>query len=305
MFKRIRQGVHRSWVIMPHSGRVLKRHRQALLYPLCSFIFLIIVTRVGIMPLFRDLVTSPTSLLIHKLGSIVLLFSFYLLVSFVITLANTAMILNICRRLNQEVNNIKLDLIQAWQVLIPILHYSLLTATVNTIYLALRIVTGLVIGFILAPFIGNKLLEKAHKHPFLELTLMALPVVALEKQGLQNSLERARILLSQTWGPSVRQTYSHQLFLFLILLPVSAIVLITLKHGISVQDQAFVLASGQGLLWLILMTSQFGATLDAIYGLAAYRFAIAGHEDVYQFPNFCVQAFSSPTPATSESAKLD
>lgn len=278
------QRISNSWELFQASARVLSKDKELLLFPVISFIALIVVSAIFFIPMAIGGILD--SLFSEDFGffSLVPLFLFYIVQYFVIFFSNTALVGAALIRLRGGDPTLRDGFRIAASHFGPILGYALIAATVGIILKAAsernRGLTRFVVNLIgMAWNIG---------------TYLVVPILAVEDVGPIDAIKRSVELLKKTWGEQIAGNFG--------LGAISAIVSIGLV-GIGGAFTIFAI-SAQLDIWVIvivlvilvfalMLLALVNSTLTGIYTAAVYQYAADGQLESYFEPDLIQSAFTS------------
>ncbi len=264
MFERISN----SWRLVKASYAVLQADKELIVFPIISFIGMIIVSAVFFLPMLAagmlDSVDSREGL---SIVSYIVLFLFYVVTYTVIIFANTALIGATMIRLRGGDPTLNDGFRIASERFGKILGYALISATVGMILRALSEKTGL-FGQIAIGFVGMA---------WNLATFLAVPVLVAEDVGPIEAVKRSTALLKQTWGEQVVGNFG--IGMVFGLLTVGGVLLIgapLMAIGASIDSPALIMLAVALTIVFVMAISLVGSTLSGIYQAALYRYAVDG-----------------------------
>jgi hypothetical protein len=257
------QKIADSWELVKASAGVLNQDRELLVLPVLSFLATLVVAASFMLPVLsfkQALAANQIPPELYVLG-----FLFYFVQYFVIFFFNAALVGAAQMRFRDEDPTLGDALACARGVVIPLLGYAAIAATVGVILRAVaersgflgRLVVGLMgIGWTLATF-------------------LVVPVLVHEQVGPVEAIKQSTGLLKRTWGENIAGTVGIgtvfgvasvlvlfvTLALFMVLVPVSKFL------AIVVAVLAVVSLLGMAV---------YQAALTGIYQAALHRYATIG-----------------------------
>lgn len=292
MFERFR----RSWELVKASFQVLKSDKELIVFPIVSFVGVILVSLSFLIPLLGtgilDAVARDGSSQTTAFGVIhvIILFLFYLVMYTVIIFCQSALIGAAMIRLKGGDPTLSDGFRIAREHLMSILGYAAISATVGMILQGLsnsaRSNNNLV-GRLVAEFVIS-LIGMA----WTIVTFLVVPVLVMENIGPIDAIKRSAALLKKTWGEQLiggsGMGVVFGLATFGIIL--IGILLTMLFSQISGALAAVVVIV---VVVAVLGLSLLGSTLSGIYQAVLYLYATEG-QTAAQFPAELVQgAFKS------------
>ena len=265
MFRRIKF----TWSIMGASWEVLKKDKELLIFPILSFIAMIIVSASFIVPILLTSLPELEGLVEHPEGYsnldnvlyYVVLFAFYFCNYFVIIFFNSAIVGSAVTRMRGGEPTFGDALKIAFSRLPQILGWALMSATVGMI---LRMIEerSQMVGRIVAGLLGVA---------WTLTTYLALPVLVVEQKGPVETLKRSASLLKTTWGDQIVGNFSFGIIFFLLMLPAFLLIPLAVMAG---GTTTFVII-GVMVLYIALL-ALIQATLQTIFQAAIYLYATDG-----------------------------
>ncbi len=257
-----------SFKLVKESFAVLKKDKEIMLFPVISGLLTVMAFISLFVPFSFAFLGGEVSPSFFYL----LLFSYYLITSFIVIFFNSGLITCAHMRLNGKDPTFKDGLKKAWKHIDQIFVWSLISATVGLI---LRLIIdkieeseklgpiGKIVGMI---FIG--LLGMAWSF----LTFFVVPVMIFENKSVFASIKHSGSLFKKTWGENVIGQFSMGLvFLLLGLAGLGALVLAFLSGSLMV----IVVVGGLTLLYWTLLAI-LSASLNGIFVAALYNYATTG-----------------------------
>lgn len=254
----------RTWRLMGASWQMLVQDKRLVVFPLISGIALAAVVALFAVPMFVTM-----GMHVHAAGQLhaspqmyLAMFVFYFLAYFVIIFFNAGLIACVLKQMDGEQPTIGYGLAFAWQRLLQICGWALLTSSVGIL---LRMFEERV-GFIGRLIVG--LLGMAWSVT----SFLVVPVLVVEGSGPIESYRRSVEMLKRTWGEQIIGNVSFGL-LFALFGIGPAIVLFAV--AIKLGPAALLVAGAILTVWLIAL-GLVQSTLQTIYQAAIYRYAANG-----------------------------
>ncbi len=263
--------IKRSWELVKASVDVLKLDKELLIFPLISSIVMIFITLTFLIPtLVGNVLDSILNTGMPVFGYIVL-FLFYLVQYTVVYYNGTALVGAALIRLRGGDPTVRDGYRIAASRFLPILGWSLLSATVG---LVLNVLSnnskkqGRGIGQIVASLLGAA---------WNVITFLVVPVVAVEGLGPIKAVHRSWELLKRSWGEQISGTLSIGLVFGLIGV-LGSLLMIGIGVGLSILIESFVPGIVFGLLTVlfIMVVSLLNSTLSGIFSASVYAYAVDG-----------------------------
>jgi hypothetical protein len=272
----IMERIKRSWTLVEASLEVLKLDKELLIFPIISSIVMIFVTLTFLIPtLVGNLLDTVLSTGMPVFGYVVL-FLFYLVQYTVVYFNSTALVGAAMIRLRGGDPTVKDGYKIARERIMPILGWSLLSATVG---LVLNILSnnskkqGRGIGTIIASLLGAA---------WNVITFLVVPVVAVEGLGPIDAVKRSWELLKRSWGEQISGTLSIGLVFGLVGI-VGGLLLLGIGVGLSILIESFIpgILFGFLLALYIMVISLLSTTLSGIFSAAVYAYAADGQVGLF------------------------
>jgi len=279
MFERISN----SWQLVKASAEVLRADKELVVFPIVSFIALLIVTASFAIPtflagIFDSTVSGSDGI---PIAGYVIGFLFYLVQYFVIFFANSALVGAAMIRLRGGDPTVSDGFGIAMQRINKIFIYALISATVGMILRIFSERAG-ALGQIAASFVGMA---------WGLATYLVVPVLVVEDIGPIESVKRSTSLLKRTWGEQVVGNFGigtifGLLMVGTVLLGVPLIIL-----AASTESVVLILLVIGLLIMVIATLALLNATLSGIYAAALYRYAADGNTSGYFEQELIANAF--------------
>ncbi|MBZ0275783.1 MAG: DUF6159 family protein [Anaerolineae bacterium] len=258
----------RSWELVKASYSVLKSDKELLLYPIVSFIGVILVTISFALPmlaagLFDGLSRGDSS---TGIASAIVGFLFYLVMYTVIIFSNTALIGAAMIRLDGGDPTLADGFRIARERLGTIIGYALVSATVGIILRAIS-ERGGIVGQIASSILG---------FAWSVVSFLVVPVLVVENVGPVDAVKRSGELLKKTWGEQLAANFGmgavFGLLSFAILIPGMVLVFAT----IATKSVALIVLVVAVLAIVLIGLGLISSTLTGIFQAALYRYATQG-----------------------------
>jgi hypothetical protein len=268
--------IKRSWDLLKASWGVLKQDKELILFPIISGVIMFFITLTFLIPtivgnVLDNLVVNG----IPILGYIVL-FLFYLVQYTVVYFNSTALVGATMIRLRGGNPTVKDGYSIASSRIMPILGWSLVSATV---------------GLILNMLSRNSKNKGRSGRSFIAsllgaawnvLTFLVVPVLAVEGLGPIEAIKRSWELLKRSWGEQISGKLSIGLIFFLIGLG-GGLFLVGAGIGLSILIDNIIPAILFGILlvFFIMTLSLLNSTLSSIFSAAVYAYAAEGQTGMF------------------------
>ena len=245
--------------------------------------------------------TGPT-----RIFFFLVVYFIYGVLYFVTTFFNVALVNSIARRLDGDDPPLRRGISTAFQRIGPIALYTLVSATLGLVAILAKVLTNPFFGGVIVPFIGKQLWLRWRQLSYSIPLLMAVPVIALDQPVPENVFKRSELLVKETWGERVKPAHSIGLLALLVLLPIILLFAMPALQQGSAEHNADLIRLGSSVLLVSILTfTQVNALVNAIFALAAYRYATARKSDVFPGdPSYAEHAFVKPKKETDEGTAL-
>lgn len=266
------QRISNSWQLAKASAQVLRADKELLIFPLVSFIGLLLVTATFAIPTFLagvfDSIATESGI---PIVGYIIAFLFYLTQYFVIFFANTALVGAAMIRLDGGDPTVGDGFRIAMKHSVNILGYALIAATVGVILRFLSERAGW-IGSFVASLIGLG---------WNLATYLVVPVLVMEELGPVDAIKRSGTLLKKTWGEQIVGNVGigtiFTLFTFaVILLAIPFFIL-----AISTESIAIIILTIVLVVLTLATLGLISSALTGIYTAAVYRYAVNGDAGRY------------------------
>jgi len=263
--------IKRSWALAKASLDVLRKDKELMIFPIISAIGLLIVSLMFLIPsLVSNVLDGIMDNGLPVFGYVVL-FIFYLVQYTVIYFCNTALVGAAMIRLRGGDPTVKDGFNIAFSRLMPILGWSLVSATVGLLLHVLSDSSenkGRGIGNIISSILGAA---------WNVVTFLVVPVLAIEGLGPWKAIQRSWELLKRSWGEQIAGTFSIGIVFGLVGFLVS-LVLVGAGVGLSILLESVIpgiIFAGLLIVFLILL-GLMNSTLSGIFTAAVYAYAADG-----------------------------
>jgi hypothetical protein len=263
------------------SLRVVAQAGSYSVYPLLSFIFMLLVTFIAIIPLFEGVLGANQNT-VTRIVFFLAVYLAYGVLYFVSALGNVALVTGIAARLDGDAPGLAMGMKRASQRMGLIGLYTLVSATLSLLSFLARVLVNPIFGMFIAPVIGKQLWLRWQHLSYSIPLLMEVPIIALDPIAPKDAYKRGDRLVKATWGERVKPAHSIGILALLVLLPI-IILLATpnLQQGAAAHN-ADLIRRGLSIMLIAISTyTQLSALINAIFALAAYRYATAQKSDLF------------------------
>jgi len=257
--------IGRSWELAKGSFRVLRADKELLIFPLLSFVALIIVMISFVVPfVMLGGITSAQNGEVN-IASYVLGFAFYV-VSYTVTFFfQTALVGAALIRLDGGDPTVGDGLRIAFSRLPQIIGYAVIAATVGMILRWISERAG-ILGQILGGVLG---------FAWSIATFLVVPVLVIEKVGPIEAIKRSTGLLKRTWGEQIVGNVGiglvFGLLMFLVILLGGALTFFLFQASVSLGIAGIV-----AVILLVAVFALIASALSGIFTASIYRYATKG-----------------------------
>jgi hypothetical protein len=290
------KAIRDAWKTLTDTLSVVAQYRSYRLYPLLSFIIMLLITFTAMIPLLGRVLEIeredvPTQIFLFFVGYFI-----YGVLYLVTTFFNVALLTSIAGRLDGDDPPLSGGISTAFQRVGPIALYTLVSVTLGLVSILTRSLFNPLFGGVIMPLISKRLWLRwrnlSHSIPL----LMAVPVIALDQPTPERIFKRSELLIKETWGERVKPARSIGLLALLVLLPIILLFAAPAFQQGSAEGNAGLIRLGSSILLVsILIFTQVNALVNAIFALAAYRYATARKSDLFPGDaSYAEQAFVKP-----------
>jgi hypothetical protein len=251
--------IKRSWALVKASVEVLKLDKELLIFPLISSIMMIFITLTFLIPTLVGNVLDTIFDTGMPVFGYMVLFLFYLVQYTVVFYNNTALVGAAMIRLRGGDPTVRDGYKIASQRILPILGWSLISATVGLI---LNMLSGNSdhkrrgLGGLIASILGAA---------WNVLTFLVVPVLAVEGLGPIKAIQRSWELLKRSWGEQISGTLSIGLIFALIGIAGGMLMIdIGVALSLWLKSSIPIIIFGVLLLLFIMIISLLSSTLSGI-----------------------------------------
>lgn len=255
--------IRRSWALAKASWGVLRADRELLVFPLVSFVALLVVLISYALPLALvgiNLDRGELTAAGYALTAVFYVAAYTVTFFFQTALVGAAMI-----RLNGGDPTVSDGIKAASSRLPAIIGYALIAATVGMVLRFISERAGIV-GSIVAGILG---------FAWSVATFLVVPVLVMEGVGPIEAVKRSGAMLRKTWGEQLVGGFGIGLVFSVIMF---AVVLIgmTIIVGLAAVSGALMVAGIVGLVVAVGAIALVSSALSGIYTAAVYRYATTG-----------------------------
>lgn len=253
-----------SWQLVKASWGILRADRELVLFPIVSAIASVIALIIFAVPLwavgFFDFDNG------NEVAGYVVLFFLYLVLAIVVNYCNAALVGAALIRLNGGDPTVNDGFRIASQRMVPILGYSVISATVGVALQALRDRSGW-LGDLVAGAIGIA---------WGLATYLVVPVLVVENIGPIEAVKRSGSLLKRTWGEQIAGNFGIGAATGLITLGVVFVGALLIAIAAATGVIALIVLAVALVVLAVVAIAVVASALKGIYTAALYRFAAEG-----------------------------
>lgn len=268
--------IKRSWALLKASLEVLKQDKELILFPIISGVIMFFITLTFLIPtLVGNILDNMVVNGIPVFGYIVL-FLFYLVQYTVVYYNSTALVGATMIRLRGGDPKVKDGFSIAQSRLLPILGWSLVSATV-----------GLILNMLSNNSRnrgrgGKSIIASLLGATWNVVTFLVIPVLAVEGLGPIEAIKRSWNLLKQSWGEQISGKFSIGLIFFLIGFG-GSLLLAGAGIGLSILFDSILpgIMFAIVLVFFILILGLLNSTLSGIFSAAVYAYAAEGQTGMF------------------------
>lgn len=269
------------WKTLTDTLRVVGQHRHTWLYPLLSYLIMLLLTFTVMIPLLHRVLGIAHAAGPTRIFFFLAVYFMYGVLYFVTTFFNVALLTGIAGQLEGDDPPFNRGISVALQRMGPIARYTLVSATLGLVAIVAKVLTNPFFGGVIVPLIGKRLWLRWRQLSYTVPMLMAVPVIALDQPVPAQIFKRSGRLVKDTWGERVKSAHSIGLLGLFVLLIVILLAIPALRQG-SAEHNADLIRLGSSVLLISILTfTQLNALVNAIFALAAYRYATAGKNDLF------------------------
>lgn len=256
--------IRRSWALAKASYGVLRADRELVIFPLISFVGLLVVLVLFAVPLATFGIGNLETGQLNPVG-IALAFGLYV-VSYAVTFFfNTALVGAAMIRLNGGDPTVGDGMRVAMSRLPAIIVYALIAATVGMILRWISERAGF-IGAIVAGILG---------FAWSVATFLVVPVLVVENVGPIEAIKRSGGLLRKTWGEQLIGGFGLGV-VFAVIFLVVGLVGVALIAALASVSETLLIAGIFALILAFGVVGLVASALGGIYTAAVYRYATTG-----------------------------
>lgn len=297
------KAIKSTWKTLTDTLSVVGRYNRTYLYPLLSFIIMLLVTLTIMIPLLEKVLGAAHAAGPTQIFFFLVVFFMYGLLYFVTSFFNVAMLTRIAGQLEGDNLPFNQGILAALQRMGPIARYTLVSASLDVVAIAAKVLTNPFLGGVIIPLIGKQLWLRWRQLSYNIPLLMALPVITLDQPVPAQLFKRSGLLVKETWGERVKPAHSLNLVGLGVLLIVMLFAIPTLRQGSAGHNPDLIRLGASVLLVSILIFTQLSGWVNAIFALAAYRYATARKSDLIPGDaSYAKHAFVKPKKDSQEEA---
>lgn len=287
---------------------IVGRYRPYSVYPLLSFVVMLLVTFVALIPLFESVLGPDPKELLGWIFFGLAVYLAYGALYFISAFGNVMLVMGIAGRL-EGVDPASTGGLFTYTLrrLSLIAVYTVVSATLGLLSILARVLIGPLFGGLIAPRLSDKLWIRWHQLSYKIPLQLAVPIIALDQPPPKNMFARSELLVKTTWGERVKPVHGMGLLTLLALLLVMLYAVPTLQQGL-VEHNADLRWLGLSVTLIVIGTyTQFSALANAIFAFAAYRYATVRKSDLFPGdPSYAEAAFvQSKKAAAQETAQTN
>ncbi|MCE7988412.1 MAG: hypothetical protein DYG89_45220 [Caldilinea sp. CFX5] len=268
-----------TWKTISDTFTVVGRYRPYGIYPLLAFVVLLLVMGIVVLPLVER-VLAPQGLL-GWIGFALAAYLAYGVLYGITAVGNVMLVLGIAGRLDGvELASTQELLVRTVQRLPLIALYAVVAAGLGVVSLLLRVLISPLFGGLIAPRIGDRLWVRWQQLSYKIPLQLAVPVIALDQPAPVSLFGRGAALVKTTWGERVKPAHGMGLLTLVAVLLIMLYAIPTLQQGL-VEDNTALQRLGLAVTLLVIgLYTQLSGLVNAIFALAAYRYATVRKADL-------------------------
>jgi hypothetical protein len=255
--------IRRSWALAKASYGVLRADRELVVFPLISFVALVVVLILYALPLALvgiNLDRGELTPVGYALTAVFYVAAYTVTFFFQTALVGAAMI-----RLNGGDPTVSDGIKAASSRLPSIIGYAIIAATVGMILRWISERAGIV-GSIVAGVLG---------FAWSVATFLVVPVVVVEGVGPIEAVKRSGAMLRKTWGEQLVGGFGIGL-VFSVIMVVVVVIGVTIIVGLASVSSALMFVGIAALVLAVGVLALVASALSGIYTAAVYRYATTG-----------------------------
>ncbi|HKJ34432.1 MAG TPA: DUF6159 family protein [Balneolales bacterium] len=251
----------RSWYLIKLSFGILREDPELLIYPVISLIAAVILMGIFAIPLFWNYTLTSAKSVIYPVFIL-----YYLILYSVIIFSNSALVGSIIIKIRGGNPTISDGFGVAFSHIWDIFGYALIAATVGLILSMIQEKLGSI----------GKIFTFITSLAWSVMTFLVVPVLIVEGIGSVDAIKRSSLLLKKTWGEQIIGNAGIGYFFAFVILGLSLLILPVISYTYSHQMIMLTVASGVILGLIFFLGIIVSATLDTIYRVILYRYAVDG-----------------------------
>jgi hypothetical protein len=276
------------------SWSALRQNRQLVVFPILSGIGMIIVTILFFIPealAFRPILETEEPTAAQWITVFVIFFVYYLVASFVVIFANTALVGASLKLIEGEPATVGDGIRIAQSRLGKVIIYSLISATVGVIAQGITQAgrdSDNILVTIVTALIGGAL-----QGAWSILVFFAIPVLVVENVGVRDSLKRSFELFKQTWGEGFVGSTAIGGISCLVTLAVVLVCAGIIVGGVVANVLALIILGGVLLVLGLVGVSLLRGAVNGIFQASMYHFATTGNAGPFIDAELAREAFQA------------
>lgn len=145
------------WKTLTDTLRVVGQYSYTWLYPLLSFIMMLLITFSVLTPLLERVLGLAHEAGPRRVFFFLAVFFMYGVFYFVTTFFNVTLLSHIAGQLEGENPPFNKGILAAWQRIGPVARYTLVSATLGLMTIVAKVLTNPFLGGVIIPLIGQRL----------------------------------------------------------------------------------------------------------------------------------------------------
>jgi hypothetical protein len=274
----IMKAITGTWNTLKNTFTLIAHYRVYSIYPLFSYLVMLFATFVAIIPLMKGVLGSDRNGIAEWAIFVLAIYVAYGLLYGVIAFCNVALVAGIATQLDGD-NSFK-PLARAIARLKLISVYTMVSAMLSLVSFFARLLVNPLVGGVIAPLIGDKLWVRWQQLSYKIPLQLAIPIVALDQPAPENIFERGEQLVKATWGERVKPAHNISLLSLIVVLFVMSFAIPIIGQGLDERNSGLLWQGLSITLVAIATYTQVNALVNAIFALAAYRYATTNKSDL-------------------------